>query len=303
MTSSADFVLLGPRTSLYVPEKPIEGQLVILFTWLGASPKHIAKYIAAYQRIAPGAYILLIESPVSILISSYTQQRAAMLPAVSAVLKTLVGRSPLPHSEEKRIEEQQASRNLSLPNTTPRILLHMFSNGGANSATQFLLAVQERLREPLPLVGMLYDSCPTKGTYWRDHRAMAYSFPKAALAQAFGNIAVHIILLLQHTETAFGLEDPVSLLRRTLIDGDKISGVHRSCYLYSETDQVVAWTDIRDHAAEARREGWQVEEVMFDGSGHCAHILTDEDRYIAAVERIWHGAVDQLQTGKPPSKL
>lgn len=62
--------LIGPRTSLYTPSLAVPGQLVIICTWLGVSKKVIAKYVALYQVIAPGAKILLIESNVPILVSS-----------------------------------------------------------------------------------------------------------------------------------------------------------------------------------------------------------------------------------------
>jgi hypothetical protein len=270
--------------------------MIIICTWLGAAPNHIAKYTAVYRDIAPGARILLIESAVPILVSSYARQRAAIVPAVTAVLATLA-------------ECSQTSK--------PKIILHMFSNGGTNTATQFLIVLHERVRaSPLPLSGMLYDSCPAKGTYWKDHRAMVYSLPKDIISRTLGNLVVHIILLLLHAEIACGLENPASLLRRTLLDETKVGGDapeepvrhrldaaepddrsapparatrKRSCYLYSKSDPMVDWTDIRDHAADARRQGWDVEEIMFDGSGHCGHFRKDEEKYVEAMRRMWMG--------------
>lgn len=69
-TSIPGFRHIGPRTSLYTPSTAVVGQLVIICTWLGASKKVIAKYVALYQLITPGAKILLIESNVPILVSS-----------------------------------------------------------------------------------------------------------------------------------------------------------------------------------------------------------------------------------------
>lgn len=332
MTSLSEFVSLGHRISLYTPEKPITGQLIVICTWLGAAPKHIAKYTNVYRRIAPGARILLVQSAVPILISSYARQRAAIVPAVTVVLATLAecSHGPLPNANTTMTDGRENTTTLAskIPsadqsNSTPKpkILWHMFSNGGTNTATQFLIVLNERLRAPLPLSGMLYDSCPAKGTYWKDHRAMVYSLPKNIISLALGNIIVHIILVLLHTEIACGLENPASLLRRTLLDENKVSGGageepsrsrgnaeegddeekdvdpspegrtagKRSCYLYSKSDQMVDWTDIRDHAATARRNGWDVEEILFDGSAHCGHFQKDEVRYVEAMERMWTG--------------
>lgn len=79
-----DFINIGPRTSLFTPQNPTSGQLVIICTWLGAARKHISKYIALYRKLASGARILLIESNVPILISSYVRQRDAIKPLVLA---------------------------------------------------------------------------------------------------------------------------------------------------------------------------------------------------------------------------
>lgn len=340
LSLDSDFVSLGPRISLYTPTKPAKGQLIIICTWLGAAPKHIAKYVAVYQGVASRARILLIQSNVPILVSSYARQRDAIVPAVSAVLETLAECSYPSLSNESDDWKRGGDaihhdRNL-LPrksstnqNPKPKILLHMFSNGGTNSATQFLIVLNERLRAPLPLHGMLYDSCPAKGTYWKDHRAMAYSLPKDIFSRTLGNIVVHIILLMLHTEIACGLENPSSLLRRILLDEGKVSGGaitepprgddghgdgditdgsagKRSIYLYSKSDPMVDWTDIRDHAAEARSKGWNAEEILFDGSGHCGHFQKDEETYVNAMKKMWlndsHPG-NQLQTSDVRSKL
>ena len=316
----SDFVRLGPRISLYTPAKPTKGQLVMICTWLGAARKHIAKYAAVYKRIAPGARILLIESAVPILVSSYARQRAAIVPAVSTVLDTLAECSHYSFLNDKAVDGHAFDWNGSASSAgekiPPRILLHMFSNGGTNTATQFFIVLNERLRSPLPLIGMLFDSCPAKGTYWKDHRAMVHSLPKGVILQTLGNIIIHIILLMLHTEIACGLENPSSLLRRTLLDENTLTGAQEpnsgeatesgegmTCYLYSKSDKMVDWMDIRDHAADARSKGWQVEEVMFDGSAHCGHFQKDEKTYVKAMERMWQGHSEEQRTSIGISKL
>ena len=84
-----NFAPVAPRISVFTPEKPALGQLVVLCTWLGAAKKHLTKYISIYRKLAPAARILLIQSDVSILTSSYKKQRKAIQPAVSKVLECL----------------------------------------------------------------------------------------------------------------------------------------------------------------------------------------------------------------------
>ncbi len=65
------------------------------------------------------------------------------------------------------------------------------------------------------------------------------------------------------------------------------AGEGRVCYFYSKADRMCLWSDVRDHAEEAKRKGWEVKEFLFEGSGHCAHLSNDEERYAMAVKSIW----------------
>lgn len=149
MTSPlSEFRQIGPRTSLYTPSKPEAGQLIILCTWLGAGRKHIAKYTSLYQHLAPGSRILLVQSAVPILISSYAHQRKAIQSAVSVILDTLsecVEQAPeaaeklnggLMKAPEQNTTQSSISSATTVNEKKPKIMLHTFSNGGTNTATQ-----------------------------------------------------------------------------------------------------------------------------------------------------------------------
>jgi Eukaryotic protein of unknown function (DUF829) len=303
-----DFVKIGPRTSLYTPQNPVPGQLIIVCTWLGAAKRHIVKYTTIYQSLSPEARILLIESDVRIITSSYKKQREAIKPAVSVVLDTLAecGYYALPGEKTTNGDPSHtigsSSSSSTIIETLPKILLHMFSNGGTNSATQFLIVLEKRLGSPLPVTGLLFDSCPANGTYWKSHNAMALSLrPKDTVSRIMGAIVVHCILIVLYTWIACGNDNPATLMRRTLLSeemltgassgGDEVKG--RACYLFSEADEQVDWMDIKDHAEEARRKGWRVQEVAFEGSGHCAHFSKDSERYAEAMRGLWLDSGDE----------
>lgn len=314
-TFFSDFVKIGPRTSVYTPSNPTAGQLIIVCTWLGAARKHIAKYTTAYQNLAPDARILLIESDVQTVTSSYQKQREFIKPAVSAVLDTLTecGYYSLPSGKTLTMErcnklesKPSTSSSMTVTETPPKILLHMFSNGGTNSATQFLIVLHERLRQPLPLAGLLFDGCPAKGTYWKSHNAMALSLrPKSIASRILAAVVVHCILIILYTWIACGNDNPATLMRRTLINEEMLSGASsggdevkgRVCYIFSEADEQVDWMDIKDHAEEARRKGWTVQEVVFEGSGHCAHLSKDAKKYVEAMKGMWLGSDRQERKG------
>lgn len=306
-----DFTKIGPRTSLFIPEKPVSGQLIVLCTWLGAARKHISKYVALHKEITPGAHILLIESNVPIIVSSYAKQREAIKPAVSAVLDTLAecdigsygsgkteaalkGQTPLDNS-------RHGSEATATSKPEPKILLHVFSNGGTTTVTQLLLVLKDHRKAPLPLAGFLCDSCPAKGTYWRSYDAMVLSLPKDPATSSFCALACHCILLLLYAWLACGYENPASLQRRTMLDEEAASpslgeGIQGSggkklrgciCYFYSKADRMCLWSDVKHHADEARMLGWDVREELFEGSGHCAHLAQDERKYADAVKGVW----------------
>ncbi|EKG16601.1 hypothetical protein MPH_06182 [Macrophomina phaseolina MS6] len=281
------FSRLGPRISLYTPPDSEPGQLIILCTWLGAAKKHITKYTELYRRISPGARILLVESAVPILVSSYPRQREAIKPAVQAVRAVL---------EECGYGKLAEDATPSADGIHTRILLHTFSNGGTNSATQLLLVLQEQLRRPLPLLGLVCDSGPAKGTYWKSYNAMVLSLPKDAASRIVGPVAVHIILCLLYTFIACGrYGKPEDLIRETLlgeatVQGGGQSGELRACYIFSKADKMVEWTDVTDHADTARSKGWLVKELLFEDSGHCNHLSKHEQEYFHAIQDMWKGS-------------
>ena len=322
-----EFRRIGPRTSLFTPSKPTPGQLIIMCTWLGAAPKHIAKYTRLYQSIAPGARILLVESNIPILTSSYAHQRDVIKPAVSVVLDTLeeldyhpgmpdaktISNGHLPNGSTSRILEIGAR---------PKILLHTFSNGGTNTATQLLLVLKSRFYScPLPLAGLVCDSCPANGTYWKSYDAMVLSLPKDFASRLLGALACQCILIVLYTWIACGYENPASLNRRTMLGsefvgpgwersdkdreegGTKVESKGRVCYLYSKADRMCHWEDIKEHAEKAKAMGWSVKEIVFEGSGHCAHFPKDEDKYAKAVKSLWQGRVGGWDVEESNPKL
>lgn len=46
---------------------------------------------------------------------------------------------------------------------------------------------------------------------------------------------------------------------------------------------------MKQHAEEARTNGWRVKDVLFEGSGHCAHLIMHRRRHIEAVNSVWEG--------------
>ncbi|KAI4671934.1 uncharacterized protein J4E78_000432 [Alternaria triticimaculans] len=287
---SPSFSKLGPRISLYTPQSHTTGELIILCTWLGAAQKHIDKYVAAYRTIAPNAKILLIQSDVTSVTSSYPAQQKAIIPAVEVVRGVLSDCTSTPSTNVP----SSPTANTTKTHPTPKILIHTFSNGGPISATALLLALHTQTSTPLPITGIIMDSGPAAGYYWKSYNAMILSLPPGPIRSA-GYVFVHGILIILRASVALGrYEHPEVLVRRTLLDEKFVAGVEkekkrRVCYLYSKADQMTDWEDVVAHKEMAREMGWDVGEVVFEGTPHCGHFVGNEEVYVGEMERMWEG--------------
>jgi len=273
-TSTPAFSKLGPRQSLYTPPNPATGELIILCSWLGAAKKHVSKYISGYLTLAPRAKILLIESSVLILTSAYPTQWKAIQPSVSAVRAVL----------------EECEYGTPSSKVKPKIILHTFSNGGTNSATQLLIVLNRALKRPIPLHGILCDSGPAAGGYWKSYNAMVLSLPKGVLTrQVIGPLVIQFILIVLYASILIGrYEAPETTIRRTLLD-EKFVDNKRIAYVFSTADKMVDWTDIVGHGDEAEEKGMQVKQIMYEDTPHCNHFSKHGDEYLEVMDRVWNG--------------
>ena len=274
-STSTSETKINDDTTFYQPSNHTPSELIVLCTWLGASPKHISKYIALYQEIAPSTPILVIQSSVKTITRPYPTQRQHMSDALTIVQNTLSNASS---------------------KAAPKILIHTFSNGGSNSATQLLLTHHEKTGKTLPLQGMICDSGPAKGEYWKSYNSMIHSLPKGLLFTLVGGFMAHFILLWMGISSRYLGRYPIFevLIRDTLIDPQMVSGrgggkgmKRRINYLWSKEDEMVEWRDVVEHAEEAKGMGWEVASTEFVGSGHCGHLRVGRERYEEVVRGMW----------------
>ncbi|KAF1948690.1 indole-diterpene biosynthesis protein-like protein PaxU [Byssothecium circinans] len=263
------FQKLAHDILLYTPPTAMAGHLIILGTWLGAADKHIAKYTELYKKQIETASILLLKSEISSMISPYKKQQKAMEPAMLPILNLL-----------QRCKDSQ---------TNPKILLHIFSNGGINSATHLLIDLRRALSTPLPIVGIICDSVPTGAGYRKTYNAFMYSFPQTFPANIVAAITVHTLLSLLFLCVAMGrYEYPEDFWRKAILDRELV-GSNRICYVASKADAQTDWRDVVAHAGTARREGWEVREVILEDTAHCNHLRGDPGMYCDLVVRVWGG--------------
>jgi hypothetical protein len=284
--AAPDFQRLSSSILLHTPLNPAKGQLIILATWMGGAAKHIAKYTTLYKRLAPNAKILLIKGTIENMLYPHSIQRQNFKPAVAPILSLL--------------KECGYTTPNTPPETPPRILLHVFSNGGANSVSQLLYLLQQEIHAPLPLTGLIIDSALAIGGYDHNYHGFLLSLPDNLIFKILGPPALTVFLFVMENSIALGrYPRPEDLYRETMLDEDllHVAGPReegfagkRICYFASTKDVMIPFQDVLSHADEAKRRGWDVEMHMWDDTEHCNHLGQYEAEYTGAVKGMWEKA-------------
>ena len=242
-------------------------KLIILITWMSAQPSHINKYILGYHSLYPTTKILIVRSsPPDIFHRSKKAQRRRVGPAVSTILASF------PHTSHATKHEK------------PELILHIFSNGGSHQARNLRLAYRETTSAPFPPHVTIFDSCPGRATFKRSVLALSSSLPRSPplrlllLGVIYITVSIYWLILVP-----WHIPDPIERLRQALNDPELMEGEKRRCYIYSEADPMVGWSDVEDHARAAAEGGFLVRKEVFVGSAHCAHVRGAERRYWGVV--------------------
>jgi len=159
----SDFTSLGPSILFYLPPSTTSHDpnittpppsLIILATWNSALPKHIAKYTTNYRTIYPSSPILIIRNTIAdLVIRSYSSQEQRLIAALPVLQEYGTG----------------------------KILLHLFSNGGASMATQLARTYKIEMGRPLSVGALVLDSSPGEATFKRTANATIATLPKGIL--------------------------------------------------------------------------------------------------------------------------
>lgn len=240
--------------------------LILLTSWTGASPKHISKYTTTYTTLYPSTPILLITTAISDLTLKSTSQKSNVLtPAVSY---------------------------LRIHHSHSRILLHCFSEGGANKAACLASAYLTTTSHRLPISACILDSTPGRPKYTSNLTAYRRSLPANPILRAISLPLGAVVLAVTWLIFAVfvGKEENVISRTRRALNDERLWDVKGSArtYVFSQADELIAWRDVEDHAVEAAEVlGLTSLVVRYEGSGHCAHVREDEGVYWGAVRRTW----------------
>ncbi|KAK1969795.1 hypothetical protein LY78DRAFT_678196 [Colletotrichum sublineola] len=244
--------------------------LILLTSWTGADPRHVAKYTKRYNEIYPSATVMVVTTVINDLVFRSTQEKVAVLgPAVEFL-----------------------RRHVSTHLMRPTILLHAFSEGGSNKAVCIARAYLAATGCRLPVGGFVFDSTPGKPHFSSNVAAFKRSLPANKAVRAMGlPVGVVVLGMVYGTfRVVKGPENNVITQTRNALNDEvlwDVAGVPRT-YVFSEADDLIAWEDIVDHAHESA-ELLKIESslVRYKKSGHCNHVRENEEEYWAAVVRTW----------------
>jgi hypothetical protein len=258
-----------------------EPDLVIICAWFRALPKYTAKYLAAHHARHPRAQILLLRSNIADMQHTpYSTQRKRLLPVVD-----LIEALQSPHSQPSSPSPQEETKKKT---KEKKILLHVFSNGGSNTAVQLASAWRQTHSSPLPVRAMVLDSAPGSSSLHLAARAITSSFPPRQ--RWWVTIAVYLFVLPLVALPAFfpGAQGYlIDVLRARLNDPAYFPREAGRVYMASPGDGLVLMGDVEAHCAAARVAGYGAVVVRFGGSGHVAHVREDEGRYWGGVWGLW----------------
>jgi hypothetical protein len=254
-------------------------ELILLFTWTGAQPQHIAKYTSGYTKLFPSSPIMVITTSIKdLLYRTSAKKQRSLIPAILTI-----------HSSH----------------LDSNVLVHCFSEGGAHKSVQFAKAFLKTTGRRLPVSALCLDSAPGNPQYTK----MAQACRKTAK----GNPAVGVVIsFLAFTVAAsYWTAYPVisdddrehskrlfTKSRREL-NNPGLWDVHAPrCYLFSNADQIANPESVIEHARSAEELGTEVFLTQFENTDHCGHIKSpaNADRYWAAVQRTWGATTDSASS-------
>lgn len=268
---------VGPEAEAE-PESSNQPSLIILCTWVGgATPQRIQKYIAGYRAMHPSSAILLITS----------QLLEISVPPLSGIQARL-------EPARDVVRQVVSARAAGTGSANGGILLHLFSNGGCNTAIQLACSLRTKTAQHPALdmgrylEGIILDSCPGVAPFNRVYESASLSLPSSGPGRGVGSALLYPFVGVMYGLQQRGWMSSSQDIRDQLNDPRVLGETAARLYLYSTADQVFAREDFESHLAEARSNlGGVVEGIAFPDSPHCALVRDHLGRYWSEIKRFW----------------
>jgi pimeloyl-ACP methyl ester carboxylesterase len=222
-----------------------------------------------------------------------------------------LGRSPEINSALlKPVADQLRAGTLST--STPRLLIHVFSNGGGVKLTSL---VESLLSSPppsapssssadassagtvaaLPARAIVFDSCPGYAGYVNMLRAFT-AHMQSPILRYLAYIPLSFWYLFRRLALR-GKPDVIAAMRDKLNDPKLLPEDAQRLYLYSRTDLLIDPKCVEAHANDAREKlpNAQIKLREFEGSAHVAHAKKYPEEYWTEVKSLWQRAMSSAE--------
>ncbi|EPS40501.1 hypothetical protein H072_5638 [Dactylellina haptotyla CBS 200.50] len=238
----------GDGTPTAAPSPPSDAghyDLLMIWGWMNAAPRHVIKYVQLHRTLQPGVPVVFMQSTAASWLG-WTGAFDTSLPMIFDIVKTL---------PEK-----------------PKIFVHTFSNGGTTGFAKFLALYQNKTGNPLSVRTLLIDSAPgglrMPSALTRGVNAFMEMVRNPILKRIVYPVMYLFMSILYLPPMLMGIEHPIGAMRRTLNDETLISEGDTRGYTFCKGDTMVGWEEIVEHAEEAEGRGWRVFTKGFDGGSH-----------------------------------
>ena len=236
-------------------------KIILFFAWAGAPPRAVAKYLVEYAIIYPSTRIILFTTASTDLIwATASRWRKELSPALRLL-------DDVPD---------------------PKVLVHLFSNGGAYKFLEFLKVYRAIVNKQLQTTAIILDSAPGRGTFSRSVSAVSYELPKPPYLYYPSLFLLYVGMLLLFGFGALSRKrNTIEQMDLDLNDSKHVSKCTRKCYIYSDKDHLVYPEDVEANADQAKAKGYVVRRERFLQSPHVSHMRIDGERYWRIVRSFW----------------
>lgn len=264
----SSYIYEPPATSTTTSKAP---DVILLTTFMNATPRHVAKYTSGYKILYPHARIIVIQTSLAVIVwKSASYKREHRRPVLEVLL--------------------------ALPPDT-KLLWHTFSNGGSYTASMIAQDYAAITGRALPAMAEIFDSCPGRIHRGRTVEAFLAAAPKnVVIRQILYAFLVAYLLLVELGDKVSGQKNHMVRMWDEMNEERYFEPGTPRLYLWSKEDNMIYWKDVLDHMQDAEAKGWKCEGEEFVGSMHCNHLGLDPVKYWSAVERVWERA--ELEKGK-----
>ncbi|KAJ5523328.1 hypothetical protein N7513_012872 [Penicillium frequentans] len=236
-------------------------QTILFLSWGDAKSRYIEKYTSLYSELYPEAKIIIVETGMA---DFFWRPESTQRKLIEPVVKILG----------------------ELDDDT--LLVHVMSNAGSTRWAKINKMYLQSTGRTLSSAVTILDSAPGRAHFKQTWASLLQSLPRALLPRvALGFIFGTVLCIMHLGMLVLPGPDVYDSMRAQMNDtAASVKGTPR-CYIYSEEDGIIGWEDVEEHAKDAQRKGWSVEQVKFQGSTHVGHLKQDPEIYRQAIVRTW----------------